>query len=108
MLLSAVGIAILNFAPSDDPVALASGIAFTFVALIAIAYAAGTFLRRAMAIRCVRARLTPLTSPSRRQAINFHDRYGPTALCVILLAAVALNFILRFTEGPHRRAHVML
>lgn len=66
-------------------------------------------MRRALAIRFVfdRFNLADL-GRRRRKAINFHDRYGPTALCVILLAAVVLNFALRAVEGPHRRAHVMI
>lgn len=33
-----------------------------------------------------------------RRAVRYHDKYGPTALCLGLLVAVFISFGLRFTN----------
>lgn len=50
----------------------------------AMIYALFTFHWRAKSIR-------------RRGQAGFDDRYGPTVLALALLAAVVVNFVLRFT-----------
>jgi hypothetical protein len=85
VLISAIGIGLMNFADPRDPIGLAAGISFTIIALLAIAYAGGMFLWRALKIR-------------KRIAANYHDRFGPTAICAVLLAATAINFFWRFID----------
>lgn len=34
-----------------------------------------------------------------RQAVNYHDYVGPTALCGAILVAVVVNFALRVKQG---------
>jgi len=87
VLLSAIGIGLMNFTPKRDAAGLAAGISFTIVALLCIAYAGARFVWRALKIR-------------KRQGVKYHDAYGPTVLCAMLLAAVILNFIWRAKEGP--------
>jgi hypothetical protein len=57
---------------------------FTLIAMCAMLYALFTFHWRAQTIR-------------RRGQAGFDDRYGPTFLTLALLAAVIVNFVLRFT-----------
>ena len=33
-----------------------------------------------------------------RRAITYHDKWGPSALCVLLFAAVTVTFAYRFTH----------
>lgn len=51
--------------------------------MLAMLYALVTFHWRAASIR-------------RRGQAGFDDRYGPTVLAVVLLAAVVVNLVLRF------------
>lgn len=53
VLLSAIGIGLMNFTPQHDAAGLAAGISFTIVALLAIAYAGIRFVWRAINIRFV-------------------------------------------------------
>jgi hypothetical protein len=55
----------------------------------AMMYALFTFHWRARSIR-------------RRGQAGFDDRYGPTFLALALLAAVIVNFVLRFTVAPKK------
>merc|ERR1711939_818099 len=77
VLLSAIGVGLLEFTGKHDSIGFAAAITFTIIALVAIAYSGATFLYRAMAIR-------------QRRAIAYYDRYGPTALVVALVAATAV------------------
>lgn len=72
---------LLNF---GDTVGQISAGVFTLIAMGAMIYALVTFHWRARSIR-------------RRGQAGFDDRYGPTVLAIALLAAVVVNFILRFT-----------
>jgi len=38
-------------------------------------------------------------NPSNRQAVNYHDYIGPTALCGFILLGVVVNFALRIKQG---------
>lgn len=87
-LISAIAVTIMNFVPEDDAAGLAAGISFTIIALISICYALATFMWRAIMIR-------------NRRAVAYDDRYGPTFLCILLLLAVVINIIFRFSEGEH-------
>lgn len=53
VLLSAIGIGLMNFTPKKDAAGLAAGISFTIVALLCIAYAGVRFVWRALNIRFV-------------------------------------------------------
>ncbi|KAH9856656.1 SPX-domain-containing protein [Lenzites betulinus] len=77
---------LLNFIPPHDTAGLASAVAFTAVALAAIAYAAGVFVYRAVRLR------------QRRADGLYFDRVGPTALSVLLVGALATNIALRVRE----------
>lgn len=54
--------------------------AFTFAALLALAYSAFIFVHRAFKLR------------SRAADALYYDPYGPTVLCLVLVGAIALNF----------------
>ncbi|BGP26784.1 vacuolar transporter chaperone 4 [Rhodotorula toruloides] len=86
VIISAIGIGILSFSDPHDDIALAAAASFTTVALLAILYTAWTYWWR---VRMIRA----------RQAVQYHDYIGPTALCAILLVAVIVNFSLRLKQG---------
>ncbi|ORX37345.1 putative vacuole fusion, non-autophagic-related protein [Kockovaella imperatae] len=85
VLLSAVSIGLLNFVPATDPVGMYAASCFTFTALLAITYSGGMFVYRIAKLR-------------KRMAIEYHDKYGPTVLCLALVASVLVNLILRIRE----------
>jgi hypothetical protein len=58
---------------------------FTITALIAILYAGGMYTYRILKIR-------------RREAIDYHDKYGPTGLTLALFLSVLVNLVLRLRE----------
>lgn len=73
----------LNF---GDSAAKISAFCFTGVAVCTLLYALRTYHWRARSIRV-------------RGQAGFDDRFGPTALAVLLLAAVIVNFVLRIVES---------
>ena len=77
----------LNF---GDQVGRISAGLFTLVAMTTMVYALITYHWRAKSIR-------------QRGQGGFDDRFGPTVLAIMLLAAVVVNFVLRFTNGPTDR-----
>ncbi|GAA97537.1 hypothetical protein E5Q_04215 [Mixia osmundae IAM 14324] len=81
VVLGGLAIGLLNF---GDKVGQISAGLFTIVAMAVMCYALVTYHWRASAIR-------------RRGSGPYDDRLGPTVLCVALLAAVIVNFVLRFT-----------
>lgn len=85
VVVSAIGIGIISFSDPHDDIALAAAATFTGVALLAILYTGAMYSWRVYSIR-------------NRRAVNYHDVYGPTALCAALLAAVIVNFSLRFKQ----------
>jgi uncharacterized membrane protein YidH (DUF202 family) len=62
-----------------------SAACFTFTALLAIVYAGGMYAYRIMAMR-------------KRRAIEYHDKWGPTGLCLALVGSVLVNLVLRLRE----------
>lgn len=86
VVVSAIGIGILSFSEPDDDIALAAATSFTFVALSSIVYSGYTFVWRVFKIR-------------QREAVNYHDWFGPSALCGVLFLAVIVNFSLRWKAG---------
>jgi len=83
VILGGLAVGLLNF---GDRVGQISAGVFTFIAMAAMLYALATFHWRAASIR-------------RRGQAGFDDRLGPTVLTLALLAAVIVNFVLRFTVG---------
>ena len=80
LILGSIATTLLNF---GDAVSVASASAFTAVAAAAILYSLALYLWRVEKIRL-------------RKAVTYHDKWGPSILCVGLLAAVAVNIGLRF------------
>lgn len=70
---------LLNFVQPEDTLGLIGAAMFTFCALLAISYACGIFVYRVMRMR------------KRRAEGMYYDKYGPTILSIVLLAALAVN-----------------
>lgn len=83
VLLGGLGMGLLNF---GDTVGMISAGLFTLVAMGSMLYALVTYHWRAAAIR-------------RRGSGPYDDRLGPTMLCLFLLVAVVINFLLRLKYG---------
>jgi uncharacterized membrane protein YidH (DUF202 family) len=83
ILLGSIAATLLNF---GDSLALAAAWAFTIVACLSLIYSASLFLWRVRMIR-------------RRRAVTYHDKWGPSLLCLGLLAAVAVSFGFRISGG---------
>ena len=79
VILGSLGVGLLNF---GDSVGRISAGLFTFIAMLTMIYALITYHWRAKAIRM-------------RGSGPYDDRFGPTMLCIFLLVAVVINFILR-------------
>lgn len=76
---------LLNFGAKPTKISfLASGI-FSIVAIISLIYSVGIYLFRAKAIR-------------ERKAVKYHDKYGPTVLCIALFVAVLLNALFELSN----------
>lgn len=73
----------LNF---GDKAAKISAFCFTGVAIATLIYALRTYHWRARSIRV-------------RGQAGFDDRFGPTALAILLLIAVVVNFVLRIVDS---------
>ncbi|KAI5478767.1 hypothetical protein MNV49_004593 [Pseudohyphozyma bogoriensis] len=82
VVLGGLAVGLLNF---GDRVGKISAGMFTIVAMSIMLYALVTYHWRANAIR-------------RKGSGPYDDRLGPTVLCLALLAAIIVNFILRFTD----------
>ena len=82
IILGSIAATLLNF---GDQVSLRSAIAFTAVACAALLYSMFLYLWR---VRMIRG----------RRAVRYHDRWGPSVLCVGLLVAVAVNFGVRLGD----------
>ena len=83
IIIGSIAAALLNF---GDDVSIASAWAFTIVADLALLYSLGIYLWRVQMIKG-------------RRAVRYHDRYGPTLLCLGLLISVAISFGFRLTKG---------
>jgi uncharacterized membrane protein YidH (DUF202 family) len=83
ILIGSIAATLLNF---GDSLAFAAAWAFTAVACIALLYSAALYLWRVRNIR-------------ERRAVTYHDKWGPTLLCVGLFGAVAVSFGFRFGKG---------
>ncbi|KAG2107450.1 uncharacterized protein F5147DRAFT_837377 [Suillus discolor] len=86
VLIGTIATTLLNFVPADDPRGLISAALFTLAALLAIAYSAIIFVYRALRLRA-------------RSAEGLYcDKYGPTILCFVMLAALGTNIGLRVAD----------
>ncbi|RMY19046.1 hypothetical protein D0867_04919 [Hortaea werneckii] len=83
IILGSIAATLLNF---GDTISLASAWAFTIVAVVALFYSLGLYLWRVSAIKS-------------RRAVDYHDKWGPSALCFLLLIAVAISFAYRWAKG---------
>ncbi len=86
VILGGLAIGLLNF---GDRVGRISAGLFTLVAMATMIYALVTFHWRAKSIR-------------QRGQGGFDDRFGPTVLAILLLAAVVVNFALRIMGGENK------
>nr|ODN99815.1 vacuolar transporter chaperone 4 [Cryptococcus depauperatus CBS 7855] len=85
ILLSAISIGLLNFTDPNDAVGMFSAACFTFTSLLSIVYSGGRYWYRIVKIR-------------KREAVNYHDKWGPSALCAALIASILVNLALRLRE----------
>jgi SPX domain protein involved in polyphosphate accumulation/uncharacterized membrane protein YidH (DUF202 family) len=85
ILIGSIAATLLNF---GDGLAFAAAWAFTIIACIALFYSAGLYLWRVRKIR-------------ERRAVVYHDKWGPTLLCIGLLIAVSVSFGLRIGKGGY-------
>lgn len=76
---------LLNFGAKPTKISFLAAGAFSIVAIIALLYSVGIYLYRAKAIR-------------ERKAVKYHDKYGPTVLCVALFVAVVLNGVFELSD----------
>ncbi|KAI7508309.1 SPX-domain-containing protein [Hortaea werneckii] len=83
IILGSIAATLLNF---GDTISLASAWAFTVVAVVALFYSLGLYLWRVRAIKT-------------RRAVDYHDKWGPSVLCFLLLIAVAISFAYRWAKG---------
>ncbi|KAH7392273.1 VTC domain-containing protein [Phaeosphaeria sp. MPI-PUGE-AT-0046c] len=83
ILIGSIAATLLNF---GDSLSFAAAWGFTIIACIALIYSAGLYLWRVRKIR-------------ERRAVVYHDKWGPTLLCLGLFAAVAVSFGYRFGKG---------
>ena len=83
--LGTIAATLLNF---GDDVSLLSAWGFTIVASIALLYSVGIYYLRVDMIRKRRASVS-----------RYYDKYGPTFLCIGLLAATIVNFVFKIREA---------
>lgn len=81
-----IAVTLLNFGTKPSTTSFIVAGVFTLLAILALCYSVGIYLYRSSAIR-------------ERRVAKYYDRWGPTALCVSLFIAVALNFVF---EGRDR------
>jgi vacuolar transporter chaperone complex subunit 4 len=58
---------------------------YTVVAILCLGYSVGIYLYRSQAIRT-------------RRVARYHDKWGPSVLCISLLVAVIANFALELKD----------
>ncbi|KAF8247649.1 hypothetical protein K440DRAFT_650455 [Wilcoxina mikolae CBS 423.85] len=86
IILSAVATTLLNFSGNSRGALLYASLGFTVTAVASLVYAAGLYVWRVNMMRS-------------RRAVRYHEKYGPTVLCVLMVVAVAVNFVGAF--GGH-------
>ncbi|CAO3642199.1 unnamed protein product [Cunninghamella blakesleeana] len=83
VVLGGLAIGLLNF---GDKIGQISALIFTIIAMFVMLYSLYTFHWRANKIR-------------NRLNASYDDRFGPSMLCVLLLAGVTVNLYLRMADG---------
>lgn len=83
IIIGSIAATLLNF---GDNVSLSASWAFTIVADLSLLYSLGLYLWRVQMIKS-------------RRAVSYHDKWGPTVLCVGLLISVAVSFGFRLSKG---------
>ena len=79
IILSAVATTLLNFSGKSRNALLYASLGFTVTAIASLVYAAGLYIWRVRMMR-------------RRRAVRYHEKYGPTVLCALMVLAVGVNF----------------
>ncbi|KAI9890640.1 MAG: vacuolar transporter chaperone [Vezdaea aestivalis] len=82
ILIGSVATTLLNF---GDRISLASAWGFTVVACLGLLYSMVLYLWRVDRIQ-------------KRRAVRYHDKYGPTALCIGIVASVVISFFFRVQQ----------
>lgn len=82
ILLGGISGFLLNF---GDKVSVGVALAFTILAVVFLLYSLGMYVWRVKNIR-------------ERRAVRYHDKYGTTAICVLLVLSVGLNFGRRIVD----------
>jgi uncharacterized membrane protein YidH (DUF202 family) len=80
IILSVVATTLLNFGGETKGALLYASLGFTVTAVVSLVYAAGLYLWRVHMMRT-------------RRAVRYHEKYGPTILCILIMIAVAINFV---------------
>ncbi|EGP86744.1 unnamed protein product [Zymoseptoria tritici ST99CH_3D1] len=83
IILGSIAATLLNF---GDRISMAAAVAFTVVSVIALMYSMGIFLWRVDRIK-------------QRKAVNYHDKWGPSFLCLGLVACVGVAVGFRLKSG---------
>ncbi|KAF8589441.1 SPX-domain-containing protein [Ramaria rubella] len=86
VVIGSIATVLLNFTKPGDTRGLISAAAFTVASLLSIAYSGSIFVYRAFKLR------------ARDAEGLYYDKFGPTALVIVLFAALAINMILRWSE----------
>lgn len=84
IILGSIAATLLNF---GDDVSLVSAWGFTIVACAALLYSVAIYYKRVQVIRNRRANVA-----------WYYDKWGPTCLCLGLVAATVVNFVLKIRE----------
>ena len=82
IIIGSIAATLLNF---GDSISLASAWGFTIVACLALLYSMILYLWRVQMIRG-------------RRAVRYHDKWGPSFLCLGLAAAVGISFGIRLSQ----------
>lgn len=83
-MLGTIATTLLNFTDPGDTNGLLCAGAFVVVSLLALAYAAGIFVHRALKLRKLDA-----------DAL-YYDPYGPTILSIAVMAALIVNLLFQW------------
>ncbi|KAK2073632.1 hypothetical protein P8C59_007901 [Phyllachora maydis] len=74
-----IAVTLLNFGTAVHSASRIVAGTFAIIAFMALGYSVGIYFYRSKAIRT-------------RKVVSYHDRWGPTVLCVSLFVAVVMNF----------------
>ncbi|KAI5791957.1 VTC domain-containing protein [Geopyxis carbonaria] len=80
IVISAIATTLLNFAGDSKGALIYAALGFTITAVASLVYAAGLYLWRVKMMRT-------------RRAVNYHEKWGPSVLCGLMVIAVAVNFV---------------